>query len=198
MFGWLLNISFTGCIVTWALIGVCYIRFLGILKTQGIDRVALPYQAPLQLFLFWYSLFFNTLIVITSGCTVFIEWDTSDFFSYYGSLMLWLVLYIAYKVIVRKCVAPLVEADLNISRDTGLDGESELFGYKRLLRRFCSCLAVSVCMNSANPRVTSVCGGFHAILVNIYLRGVWMWAASGLFDYGRGHCKARTMTLFQH
>ena len=88
VFNWLLNISSTSAIVTWALINACHMRFLKIIRAQAIDRNGLPYRAPLQPYLSWYGLFFNSLIVITSGFTVFIKWDTSNFFSCYISLML--------------------------------------------------------------------------------------------------------------
>lgn len=127
VFDWLLNISSTSAIVTWALIGVCHIRFLNILKAHNIPRTALPYQAPMQPWLSWYGLFFNALIVITSGFTVFINWSTSDFFSFYVSLMLWIVLYIGYKLIFRTKVVPLMEADTNIGREKSRAGVGEVY-----------------------------------------------------------------------
>ena len=118
VFTWLLNISSTSALVTWAGINVCHVRFLSILKAQKIDRAILPYRAPLQPYLSWYGLFMNSLIVITVGFTVFIQWNTSDFFSCYISLMLWLVLYVGYKLLCRTKVVPLLEADVNIGSET--------------------------------------------------------------------------------
>ncbi|SPO06387.1 probable lysine permease [Cephalotrichum gorgonifer] len=115
-FTWLLNISSTSAIITWAGINVCHIRFLAITKAQGIDRKGLPYRAPWQPWLSWYGLFMNTLIVLTSGFTVFIQWDTSDFFVYYISVILWVVLYAGYKLICRSKVMPLLEADVSIGK----------------------------------------------------------------------------------
>lgn len=119
VFTWLLNISSTSALVCWALIGVCHMRFIKILEAQNIDRRELPYRAPFQPYLSWYGLFFNSLIVITSGFTVFIKWSTSDFFSCYVSLMLWVALYIGHKLICRTKVVPLMEADLNIGGRKG-------------------------------------------------------------------------------
>ncbi|CAI4219787.1 unnamed protein product [Parascedosporium putredinis] len=46
VFNWLLNISSTSALITWAGINGCHIRFLSILKAQSIDRVTLPWRAP--------------------------------------------------------------------------------------------------------------------------------------------------------
>lgn len=124
VFDWLLNISSTSAIVTWALISICHIRFRRILKAQGVPTTDLPYKAPFQPWLSWYGLFFNALIVITSGFTVFIEWSTSDFFSFYISLILWVVLYIGYKLLARTKVVPLKEVDLDLGRAEGFAGSS--------------------------------------------------------------------------
>ncbi|PKS13184.1 hypothetical protein jhhlp_000529 [Lomentospora prolificans] len=116
VFNWLLNISSTSALITWAGINACHIRFLSILKVQAIDRLSLPWRAPFQPWLSWYGMFMNALIVITSGFTVFISWSTSDFFSCYVSVILWLVLYVVYKLVCRTKVIPLAEANLNICR----------------------------------------------------------------------------------
>ncbi|KPM38183.1 Arginine permease [Neonectria ditissima] len=112
VFDWLLNISATASFVTWALISVCHLRFQKILKVNGIDRKELPFIAPLQPYLSYYGLFFNALITLTNGFTVFIDWNTSDFFSSYISLILFVVLYVGHKLICRTKVVPLAEADI--------------------------------------------------------------------------------------
>ncbi|KAM5351038.1 hypothetical protein ACJ41O_003761 [Fusarium nematophilum] len=118
VFNWLLNVSATSCFITWILISVCHIRFQKILRAQGIDRAELPYLAPLQPWLSYYGAFFNFLITITSGFTVFIEWNTGDFFSCYVSLMIFVVLYAGHKIICRTKVVPLNEVDLSKGRET--------------------------------------------------------------------------------
>ncbi|KAL1856420.1 hypothetical protein VTK73DRAFT_8286 [Phialemonium thermophilum] len=117
VFTWLLNISSTSALITWALINLTHMRFLRILRVQGVDRARLPYRAPWQPYLSWYGLFFNSLIVLTSGFTVFISWSTSGFFSCYVSLMLWVALYVGHKIVCRTKIVPLAEANLNIGRE---------------------------------------------------------------------------------
>lgn len=116
VFNWLLNISATAAFVIWALISVCHLRFQSILKAQHIDRNELPYLAPFQPYLTWYGLFFNFLILITNGFTVFLDWNTSDFFSCYISLMLFVFLYIGHKIFYRTKIIPTTEADVSRGR----------------------------------------------------------------------------------
>lgn len=112
VFDWLLNIISIGGFICWALINVCHLRFMQVLAHRGIPRSALPYAAPLQPYLSWFGLFFTILIVLTSGFEVFILWDTSKFFAKYVSLILFVVLYVAHKLIMRTKVVPLNEVDL--------------------------------------------------------------------------------------
>ncbi|KAF7551162.1 hypothetical protein G7Z17_g5205 [Cylindrodendrum hubeiense] len=112
VFDWLLNISATASFVTWALISICHLRFQKILKVQGIDRNELPFIAPFQPWLSYYGFFFNALITLTNGFTVFIEWNTGDFFSCYISLILFIVLYVGHKLVCRTKLVPLAEADI--------------------------------------------------------------------------------------
>lgn len=116
VFTWLLNISATSAFITWALISVCHLRFRKILRAQHIQQGELPYLAPMFPYLAWYGLFFNSLITITSGFTAFIEWSTSDFFSAYISLILFVVLYVGHKLIYRTKIVPVDQVDLSRGR----------------------------------------------------------------------------------
>lgn len=117
VFNWLLNISSTSCFITWILINACHIRFQKIMRAQNIPRSELPYLAPLQPYLSWYGLTFVSLITLTCGFTVFIEWNTGDFFSNYISLMLFVSLYVGHKLICRTKVVPMNEVDLSKGRE---------------------------------------------------------------------------------
>ncbi|ATY60722.1 amino acid permease [Cordyceps militaris] len=112
VFTWLLNITSVAGFITWALINYCHIRFMQALKAQNIDRSSLPYVAPFQPYLSWFGLFFNVLIIFTSGFTVFINWNTSDFFAAYVSLLIFVVCYVVHKLVYRTKVVPLSEVDL--------------------------------------------------------------------------------------
>ncbi|KAL6870172.1 lysine permease [Amphichorda felina] len=113
VFDWLLNIVAVAGFISWSLINVCHLRFMSALKNKGISRSSLPYTAPLQPYLSWFGLFFHVLIVLTSGFTVFIRWNTSDFFASYISLILFVVLFVGHKLVFRTKVVPLADVDLH-------------------------------------------------------------------------------------
>lgn len=115
-FNWFLNITAVAGLITWASINLSHINFQRAMKVQGIPRHLLPYRAPLQPYLAWYGLFFNTLIVITQGFTAFMPWSTVDFFTAYISVILFVVLYVGYKVAFRPAFVKMNEADLNKGR----------------------------------------------------------------------------------
>jgi amino acid transporter len=52
------------------------------------------------------------LIIITSGFEVFIEWDTSKFFTNYISLILFLAMVVGHKLLFKTKTVPLDEMDL--------------------------------------------------------------------------------------
>jgi yeast amino acid transporter len=112
VFNWFMNITSIAGFITWACINICHMRFMKAAKAQGIDRRTLPYPAPLQPFLSWYGLFFFVLILMTNGFTVFIEWNTSDFFAAYISVIIFVVLFVGHKVILRTKPVPTLEIDL--------------------------------------------------------------------------------------
>ena len=56
------------------------------------------------------------LIIFTQGFTAFIPWSTSGFFIAYISLILFVVLYIGHKAIVRPRFVRPAEADIDSGR----------------------------------------------------------------------------------
>ncbi|KAG5952915.1 hypothetical protein E4U53_007610 [Claviceps sorghi] len=116
VFKWLLNITAVGGFIVWALINVCHLRFMKVLASRGIPRSSLPYTAPLQPYLSWVGVFFNILILLTSGFTVFIEWSTSDFFASYVSLILFIVLYLGHKIYFGTKMVKTEDIDLSMGR----------------------------------------------------------------------------------
>ncbi|KAH6886248.1 amino acid permease/ SLC12A domain-containing protein [Thelonectria olida] len=116
VFQWLLNIVSVAGFISWAIINVCHIRFMQALSAQGMSRDQLPYAAPLQPYLSYYGLFFNVVIVLTSGFEVFINWDTSKFFTSYISLILFIVLVVGHKLVYRTKLVSLTDADLKTGR----------------------------------------------------------------------------------
>lgn len=118
-FSWFLNITAVAGLITWASINLSHLRFMAALKVQGMTRSTLPYIAPCQPWLAGYGLFFNVLVTLTQGFTVFMDWSTTDFFVAYISLVLFAVLYIGYKVVCRPAFVNPAEVDLNKGRMLG-------------------------------------------------------------------------------
>ncbi|KAF4625272.1 hypothetical protein G7Y89_g12897 [Cudoniella acicularis] len=115
VFNWLINITAVAGFITWACINISHICFMRALRARNISRDTLPYKSMWQPFFAWYGLFFNALIIFTQGFTAFIPWDTSNFFVAYISLILFVVLYVGHKVIMRTKFVKSEEADI----DTG-------------------------------------------------------------------------------
>ncbi|KAI1437973.1 arginine transporter [Xylaria sp. CBS 124048] len=116
VFSWLLNIASIAGFIGWTSIVICHLAFMRVLKARGISRDTLAFKAPLQPYLALYGLFFCVLILITNGFTVFIKWNTSNFFAAYISLILFLVLYIGHKIIFRTKIKSLAEIDIDRGR----------------------------------------------------------------------------------
>jgi amino acid transporter len=121
VFNWLLNITAVAGFITWACINGCHIAFMRALAARNISRDTLPYKAMWQPFFAWYGLFFNILIIITQGFTAFIPWNTTNFFIAYVSVMLFIVMYVGHKVIMRTRFVSSSEADI----DTGCINHDE-------------------------------------------------------------------------
>ncbi|KAH8673505.1 amino acid permease [Xylariales sp. PMI_506] len=112
VFDWLLNITAIAGFISWACIIICHLRFMAVLKFHKKSRDELAYTAPFQPWLSWFGLFFCVLITITNGFTVFIDWDTSDFFAAYVSLILFVVLYVGHKLYFRTSFVKLADVDI--------------------------------------------------------------------------------------
>ncbi|KAJ0153027.1 Arginine permease [Colletotrichum tanaceti] len=112
VFDWLLNVTAVAGFISWSCINICHLRFMAALRAQNIPRATLPYTAPLQPYLSWYGLFFNVLIILTNGFAVFIEWSTSDFFTAYVSVILFVVLLVGHKLFNRSWPLKAIDADV--------------------------------------------------------------------------------------
>jgi amino acid transporter len=116
VFNWLLNITSIAGFISWCCISICHLVFMRALKSRGMSRNLLAFKAPLQPWLTIYGLFFCVLILLTNGFAVFIQWNTSDFFAAYVSLILFVVLYFGHKVAFRTKFVALADIDLDRDR----------------------------------------------------------------------------------
>ncbi|KAJ4307086.1 lysine permease [Collariella sp. IMI 366227] len=112
VFNWLLNISGVAGLTTWASTCLSHLYFMRALKAQGISREELPYVSRFQPYTAYYGLFFNVLIALTQGFTAFINWNVSDFFAAYISLILFAVLWAGHKLWYRQPRVDPAKADL--------------------------------------------------------------------------------------
>ncbi|KAH7034741.1 arginine permease [Microdochium trichocladiopsis] len=118
VFGWLLNITAIAGFISWSCILICHLRFQKILAHRGISRKTdLVYAARFQPYLTWFGLFFCILIILTNGFTVFMEWDVSDFFAAYISLILFVVLFMGHKLLVDRKWSLIKIDDVQLIRD---------------------------------------------------------------------------------
>lgn len=117
VFTWFVSMSGVAGLISWASLNACHLALMRALSARGISRDALPYKAMGQPFFAWYGLIINVLIILTQGFTCWIpEFNVTDFFVNYVSLMLFVVLYLGHKLIFRtRFVSPL-EADLDTGR----------------------------------------------------------------------------------
>jgi amino acid transporter len=124
VFNWLLQISGVAGFITWSSLNACHIAFQRALAARNISRDVLPYKAIWQPWFSWYGLFFNCLIILTQGFMAFIpKFSVQDFFINYLSLILFVVLYIGHKIIVRSAFVKPIDADLDTGR-TAADNET--------------------------------------------------------------------------
>lgn len=115
VFTWLLNITGIAGFISWCCISICHLVFMRAVRARGISRDSLAFRAPMQPYLTVYGLFFCVLILLTNGFTVFIRWSTSNFFAAYVSVILFIVLYVGHKVLLRTKFVAL--ADIDLERD---------------------------------------------------------------------------------
>ncbi|KAK6076704.1 Dicarboxylic amino acid permease 3 [Seiridium cupressi] len=114
VFAWLVNLIAVSALVNWSVILITYLRFQYGCKAQGIDRRELPWSAPLQPYLTWFSLAVFMFLLLTSGYTVFIkgQWSTQTFVSSYINIPIILALYFGYKLTKRTKLVPLTEVPI--------------------------------------------------------------------------------------
>ena len=95
-FTWLLNITATAGLISWGFISVSHIRFMKTLKRRGISRDTLPFKAFFMPFSAYYGMVVCFIVVLIQGFTVFWDFNASDFFTAYISVILFVVLWVGF------------------------------------------------------------------------------------------------------
>ncbi|ODV85279.1 hypothetical protein CANARDRAFT_176225 [[Candida] arabinofermentans NRRL YB-2248] len=125
VFTWLLNITAVAGLIAWIFISAAHLRFMTILKSRNIIRDSLPYKAILMPGFAWYSFITLTIIAFIQGYSVFFDFNVSDFFAYYISLILFFFLWIVSQLTVYKnepWLIPVEEIDID-SQARKIDAE---------------------------------------------------------------------------
>ena len=146
VFDWLLNISATCGMVAWGFISVSHIRFMQVLKSRGISRDTLPFKAVFMPYSAYYAAITVFTVALIQGFTVFWDFNATDFFTAYISLILFVVAWIGFHFFFfgigknsfkwSNVLIPLDECDI----DTGVrdinDAEFDVAPPKNLWQKF--------------------------------------------------------------
>ncbi|EEQ37550.1 putative proline-specific permease [Clavispora lusitaniae] len=95
VFNWFTNIATIAGFISWSFVGITYIFYRKVIDFHKLnDRV--PFRPPMQRVGAYMSVTFFSLLSLTNGYAVFIKgnWNTSDFFTAYITLIIIFVLYV--------------------------------------------------------------------------------------------------------
>ncbi len=118
----LLSICSSTGLLVWSGMCLSFIRFFyGLSLRPDIinrDDENYPYKSPFQPYLAYFGMIAGFSIVILSGFLVFLRgsWSSANFISSYGSLFLFILCYVVYKVFRRTKIHRLDQLDLDSGR----------------------------------------------------------------------------------
>lgn len=129
IFSYLTSISGSATYIAWAFIGVTHLRFRRAWLAQGNALDSLPFRALCFPYGTWFVVAINIFLVFLSGYSVFIDgFDVVGFVVNYIVIVVFVVLYLGWKIIKRTNFVPLMDADLITGRrmpDRSEDEEEE-------------------------------------------------------------------------
>ncbi|KAK0560874.1 amino acid transporter [Tilletia horrida] len=114
--------------LTWIGITSSQIRFRRALKAQGISPSSLPYEAPFQPYLSWFSVSFTTIVLIFKGFDSFTpRFDYKNFITNYFGIPIFFLAYFGYKFIRKTRIVPLNDVDLQtgVNAYDGMEEDDE-------------------------------------------------------------------------
>lgn len=121
VFDWLMSLTGLSAMFTWFGISLSHIRFRHALKAQGRSLDELSFAAPTGLWGSYYACFMLLLIIALDFWTSLWPYQTApnaeDFFQYYLSAPLFLVIYFSHKLYRRNWKLFIPASDIDI--DTG-------------------------------------------------------------------------------
>ncbi|SCV03204.1 LAME_0H08548g1_1 [Lachancea meyersii CBS 8951] len=94
------SIGALGSVIMWFGMNVAYLRFYYALKRRpdiiSRDDKAYPYKSPFQPYFSIYGLLLALLLILFNGFQNFFRWNTKNFITSYLTLILFLILYVAF------------------------------------------------------------------------------------------------------
>ncbi|KAF9454452.1 hypothetical protein P691DRAFT_692680 [Macrolepiota fuliginosa MF-IS2] len=112
VFNWFVNLSTTGGFIGWFCINLTYIFFHRGMVAQGVDPKSNVYNNRLQPYLAYWGILWTFIFILTTGYTVFFDWNTSEFFVAYVNIVIFLALYLGYKIAKHTKIWKPMERDL--------------------------------------------------------------------------------------
>jgi yeast amino acid transporter len=114
VFFWISNLSSVSTLLVWSSISITYLRFHAGLAYNNIPRSSLPWAAPFQPYLAWFSLCFCSVVALFNGFDCFFpgRFSAKTFVPPYINIPIFATLYFGYKIIKRTKIVRLAEMDL--------------------------------------------------------------------------------------
>ncbi|KAB5595356.1 General amino acid permease AGP2 [Ceratobasidium theobromae] len=111
---WFINVATSAQLVTWIAMCITWIRWNAAMKAQGVTRDILPYTSKFQPYGAWYGLVVSVIVTFFNGYYVFLKggWATADFIFAYGSVFIFIGIYIGVKVLRHSPFVAPDQADL--------------------------------------------------------------------------------------
>ena len=126
VFTYLIDIGGAATFIAWAFIGVTHMRFRKAWVLQGNAVSDLPYQALLYPYGTWFVIVLNIFLVVISGYGVFVGgFAAVDFVFNYIVLVIFVVLYVFWKLYKKTEWVKLEEIDLQTGRREYLASEED-------------------------------------------------------------------------
>ncbi|WWD18292.1 hypothetical protein CI109_102742 [Kwoniella shandongensis] len=99
--------------LTWVSILASHVGFMRGLKRQGISRDSLPFKAPFQPYMTYFSLAMAVAVCIFKGFDSFMPWNYKTFITNYIGIPVYVVGYTVYKLLYRTKAVKMHEMDLS-------------------------------------------------------------------------------------
>ncbi|EEA23704.1 hypothetical protein TMatcc_006785 [Talaromyces marneffei ATCC 18224] len=113
VFFWISNLSSVCTLLVWTSVSIIYLRFHKGMQHQAIARSSLPFQAPFQPYLAWFSCLFSATVAFFNGFDSFFpgKFSAKSFIPPYINIPIFAALFLGYKLSNRTRFVKLDEMD---------------------------------------------------------------------------------------